>query len=87
MELFPLLGIIGMCFVLTAFLLINAHRLTADSLLYDVLNLVGSTFLVISAWEAHVWSFVILNGVFVLYSLRDIVLEDVRTPHKIIRKA
>lgn len=86
MDLFLALGIIGMSMILIGFLLINMHKLTADSLLYDVLNFVGSTLLVISAIPPRAWPFIILNSVFALYSLKDILFSDLRAPHKVIRK-
>jgi|GEM_PF-327525 len=86
-DIFLSLGIMGMLMILGGFLLIQTHKLTSDSLLYDVLNFVGSTLLVISAWPARQWPFIILNGVFALYSLKDILFIDLRREPKIVRKA
>lgn len=87
MDLYLTLGIAGMGMILIGFLLINRHVLTADSLSYDVLNFVGSTLLVISAIPDRAWPFLILNSVFALYSLKDILFQDLRAPHKVMRKA
>lgn len=80
-------GILGVCAILTGFLLINTHRVTADSLLYDVLNAVGSMLLIVSAVMTKAWPFVIVNGVFAVYSLKDILFQDLRPHRKVLRKA
>ncbi len=74
------MGIAGMICILAGFLLIQTHKVTADSLLYDVLNFVGSALLVIYGLAGKAWPFVILNGVFALYSLYDIV-KDLQGTH------
>ncbi|OGJ64261.1 hypothetical protein A3F36_02530 [Candidatus Peribacteria bacterium RIFCSPHIGHO2_12_FULL_55_11] len=87
MDLYFLMGIAGMLCILGGFLLIQTHRVTADSLLYDVLNFAGSGLLVIYVVAGKAWPFVILNGVFALYSLYDVV-KDINGPHTSkIRKA
>ncbi len=75
------MGIAGMLCILAGFLLIQTHKVTADSLLYDILNFGGSALLVIYGVAGSAWPFVILNGVFMLYSLYDIVrdLQGVHT--------
>ncbi len=87
MDLFLGIGIVGMSLILVGFLLINTHKLTADALWYDVLNCIGSTMLVISAIPARMWPFIILNSVFAMYSLKDIIFQDLPTTHKVLRKA
>lgn len=86
-DFFMVLGIVGMLMILAGFILIQTHRSTPDTLLYDGLNFVGSTFLVIYGYVGHAWPFVILNAVFALYSLKDILFDDLRTPDKAFRKA
>lgn len=87
MDLFLVIGTIGMLMILSGFLLIQTHRLTADALLYDVLNCIGSALLVISAWSVHIWPFVILNAVFAVYSLKDILFSDLKKKGvKVVRK-
>lgn len=78
MNLTLLIGIGGMCCILLGFLLLQRHRITADSLLYDVLNALGSALLVISAIASAAWAFVVLNTIFGLYSLHDIFWSDLR---------
>lgn len=79
-DIFFLMGIAGMLGILAGFLLIQTHKVTADSLLYDVLNFGGSALLVIYGVAGKAWPFVILNGVFALYSLYDIV-KDLQGTH------
>ena len=81
MDLFLLLGILGMILILTGFLLLETHRISADDLSYDVLNFFGSGLLVLSALDARAWPFLILNIIWGLVALRDIAL-DLKGPHR-----
>jgi len=76
MDLFLLLGITGMSMILVAFFLIQTHRVTADSLMFDLFNAFGSSLLVIYGISGRAWPFVILNAVFALYSFWDIAMHD-----------
>ncbi len=83
----PLLaGIAGMFCILVGFFLVQSHRLSPDSLRYDVLNFIGSAMLVWYAWDGSSWPFLVLNGVWALYSLKDIVFSDFKKT-KMVRKA
>ena len=83
MQLDPyfLMGIIGMLLILIAFLLLQRHYITQDDLSYDALNFFGSALLVIYGIVGHVWPFVILNGIFGLYSLIDMI-SDIKSQKK-----
>jgi hypothetical protein len=85
MDPFLLIGTIGMLLILGAFLLIQTHHLSADDLWYDILNCVGSALLVISAWPAQLWPFIILNAFFALYSLKDVLSADAKRI-KVVRR-
>lgn len=76
MDTFLLIGIIGMCCILLGFMLVQRHTWTQDDFRYDMLNFVGSGLLVISAIASRAWPFVILNTIWGLYSLRDVVFLD-----------
>ncbi len=80
MDIWLVIGVVGMLWILFAFLLIQTHKVTADSILYDVLNFLGSALLVIYGIAGNVWPFVILNGIFALYSLYDII-KDLQGTH------
>jgi arginine exporter protein ArgO len=70
---FFLAGIVGMLLVLIGFFGVQSHRMHQDNLSYDILNLVGSILLVIYGIAGAAWPFVVLNGVWALYSLKDVM--------------
>lgn len=71
---FPLLlGILGMILILIGFFGVQTHTMNQDDLSYDILNFLGSALLVSYGVAGHAWPFVILNGVWALYSLKDIL--------------
>ncbi|HLC76032.1 MAG TPA: hypothetical protein VJB82_02860 [Candidatus Peribacterales bacterium] len=72
---FLILGIIGMICILVGFLLTQRHIWTQDQTRYDIVNFVGSALLLIYALEGRAWPFVILNGVWALYSLKDVIAD------------
>ncbi len=71
MDLTTLIGSAGAAIILIAFFLNQTHKLSQDSLKYDVANLIGSGLLVIYAVLLSSIPFAILNGVWFLVSLRD----------------
>lgn len=72
------IGIIGMALILWTFTMVQSHRWSQDSLLYDLCNLLGSVLLVAYALDARAWPFVALNGVWALYSAKDILADTRR---------
>ena len=76
MDLFLALGILGMAAILFAFLMEQRHKWSGDDLIYDFTNFVGSFLLVVYGLSGRAWPFVILNGVFAIYSLWDLVMKD-----------
>ncbi|AXX91881.1 hypothetical protein CPU12_06105 [Malaciobacter molluscorum LMG 25693] len=48
MDIFQWVGFLGMAFVVTAYLLLQANKCTIYSILYQLLNLVGAILLLIS---------------------------------------
>ncbi len=79
------IGVIGMILILGAFILVGNHKLSPDDLLYDLLNFIGSSLLVINATVGHAWPFVILNLVWGFYALKDVILDCKRDSKKIRR--
>ncbi len=73
MDLLTLLGTTGACLILLAFILEQTHHLKDTDIKYDILNLVGSVLLVIYAYLLRSFPFLILNSVWALVSLRDVV--------------
>jgi hypothetical protein len=86
MDFWLLIGIVGMLCILIAFFLLETHRWSADEMAYDMMNAIGSILLVINAWHGHAWPFLILNGVWALVSLRDVVLDLQGTHTSKVRK-
>lgn len=75
MDIFFLIGITGMLLILLAFFMNQANKWNNDDLIYDVVNLIGSIFLIIYAIPPLSWPFIVLNGVWAVVSLRDVVLD------------
>ena len=82
---FLLLGIIGMLCILWGFLMAQTHRWSEDSFIYDLVNFIGSALLVTYAIAGRAWPFLILNAIWALYSLRDVLFAD-KWPKKLVRK-
>lgn len=76
MDLFLLIGIVGMAGILLGFVMVQTHTWTQDDVVYDLVNGIGSILLVISAVASRAWPFVILNTIWGLYSMRDVLLID-----------
>jgi hypothetical protein len=59
----------GSLMILTPFVLVQFDRLKPTSLVYVLLNLVGSTILAVQAAQGRQWGFLLLEGVWALVSL------------------
>lgn len=68
-----ILGIIGMSIILVTFLLNQSGRWSTTSLSYDLANALGSLLLIGYAVLLDSLPFVVLNAVWFLVSLRDVV--------------
>lgn len=75
MDPFLALGILGMACILLAFLLEQRGVWRNDNLYYDLANCLGSFLLVAYAIAGRSWPFIVLNAVWGLYSLYDVVLD------------
>lgn len=75
MSITTLIGSAGATIILVAFLLNQAHKISQDSLNYDLLNLVGSGLLVVYAVLLSSIPFFLLNCVWFLSSSRDVILD------------
>lgn len=58
-----LIQIVGSLLILGAFTLLQTHKLTADSKIYLLINLVGSVILGINAVYEHQWGFILLETI------------------------
>jgi len=72
-----IIGFTGMALILFAFIMNQFHKWKDDSLGYDLVNVIGATLLIAYALLINSLPFLILNGVWMLVSLRD-VLWDVK---------
>jgi hypothetical protein len=77
MDITLLIGILGACLILIGFIANEFGKLTAKSFGYDFLNLLGSALLVWYSVLLASWPFFLLNIVWALVSLRD-VLQGIR---------
>ena len=74
MDHYLLLGIVGMCMLLFTFLMSQTQKMSQNDLKYDALNALGALLLVIYGIHGEAWPFVILNTVWGVYSLKDVIL-------------
>lgn len=65
--------IAGALVVLICFLLAQAKRISPEAYSYLLLNLVGSAAMTMTAWVAHQWGFVFLEGAWALFSAWGVV--------------
>ena len=72
--------IVGSLLVLAAFAAAQRGLLNPKSVVYLVLNLVGSTTLAIQAVLLAQWGFLLLEGVWTLVSLRGLMQRSIRGP-------
>lgn len=70
-----ILGIIGAGLILIAFTMNEFNKWNSKDFIYDFTNLIGSIFLVIYAINGMVWPFIILNSVWAIVSLKDIIIK------------
>ena len=71
------IGTLGALFILIAFSMNQLKKWKDDYLIYDLANLIGSGLLVTYAIILKSYPFLILNGIWALVSLRD-VLGDIK---------
>lgn len=68
------LGLIGMMFILSAFILDEFYRqFRQDSVQYNVLNIIGSGFLLYYAYLLKGWPFFILNLLWLITALAKLI--------------
>lgn len=79
MELNTSLGIAGMALILFAFLLNQMSVWQNNNLKYDLSNLIGSGLMVYYAFTIKSFPFLILNLVWALVSLKDVIIYFFKT--------
>jgi hypothetical protein len=68
-----IIGCFGAAIILIAFIALQLHYITDEDIRYDTANVAGSVFLVWYAYTGGSWPFFILNTVWGLVSLRDVI--------------
>lgn len=75
-----ILGIFGATLILVAFILEQTKVWNSEMLRYDLVNLLGSVILVYYGILIKGYPFVILNTIWALVSLRDLILDITKLP-------
>lgn len=83
MDMTLIIGITGAGILLVMFVLHQLHIVSEDALGYDLLNAIGSALLVVYAVRINSIPFAILNAVWCLVSVRDVIW---RKKGKLFRK-
>jgi len=73
MDTYLAIGIAGMILILIAFLMNQIGKWKQEMLIYDFTNALGSLLLIVYAYDGRAWPFIILNGVWFLYSAKDVL--------------
>jgi len=81
LDLTTVIGIVGATLILVAFILEQTKIWNNEMLKYDLVNFVGSAMLVYYGMVLKGYPFVVLNSVWALVSLHD-VLTDIIKNHK-----
>ena len=68
-----LIGVIGALLILVCFVGNELNKLDKHSVWYDAGNIIGSILLLIYAYLLHSWPFLVLNIVWALVALRDLL--------------
>jgi hypothetical protein len=82
MDHVTIIGASGAFLILVAFLLNQTHKWKDTYFIYDFTNLVGSGLLVAYAILLNSIPFLILNGVWAMVSLRDVITDINRNRKK-----
>lgn len=67
------IGILGSLLLLVAFSMLETHRWTEEDLVYDLLNMIGGGMMVAYALSVEAYPFVLLNSIWTIVALRDVV--------------
>lgn len=73
MDSMTILGVIGGVLILAVFLLEQMDKISNKSPWYDGVNALGSAFLLVYAFDAGVWPFVVTNFVWFAFSFKDVL--------------
>ena len=74
--IFTILGFIGMTLILIAFIQEQRGKWIRTMFIYDSANFFGGLLLVTYGISGKAWPFVILNSIWTLYSLKDLLFKQ-----------
>lgn len=75
LDLTTVIGIVGATLILLAFILEQTKIWNSEMLKYDLVNFLGSAILIYYGVMIKGYPFVILNSIWALVSLRDVILD------------
>lgn len=78
LDFTTILGIVGAIFILVAFILEQKKIWNSEMLRYDLVNFIGSAVLIVYGILIKGYPFVVLNSVWALVSLLDMVTDILR---------
>ena len=79
-------GIAGMSIILILFILNETKKLSQETTLYDAANAAGALLLVYYAYALKAWPFLVLNAVWGLFSLYEVIMDFARAGGRDARK-
>jgi len=74
-DLNLLIGIIGMLMILFAFIMNQFRKWNSETFYFDLLNFVGASMLGVYAFLIGSWPFLILQLVWAIISLKDLIIK------------
>jgi hypothetical protein len=85
MEVTEVIGAVGATVLLIAFFMNQTNRWRNDMLIYDLTNFVASTLLMIYAVALGNPIFVLINGVWGIFSLKDVLKKVLKGKNIVIK--
>jgi len=71
-----------MTLILFGFFMTQSHHWSQDDLAYDLTNFIGSSLLIWYGFTGKAWPFVILNTIWAIYSLKDVIQDTQKNKQK-----
>lgn len=72
-----IIGILGAGFTLFAFYMLQSDKWSSHSRTYDAINFVAGVLLALYAFAGQVWPFFVVNVVWAVVALRDLLKKQV----------
>ena len=75
-NLAVIVGVIGMIFLLTAFALNLFKKVTQDSFIYNIFNIIGAGLLAYYAYALNSIPFLILEAIWILFTVYKLIFSN-----------